>query len=195
MVSREAAERFLSAPYLNDTDSATRQAVLHVLMERREQAGTVLLEYGQPNDHILFLIDGSARVVRPYPEGREEDVATLTAPAVFGESSFFRPLLPIVSVRAFTDVWLLTLDHEAHALLRRFEPRAAEQLARRGQQLRMELGETGAGFFAFAVAHQIFQPGGQLVDHGHGQVARRAADAVQAVLHGAPIDIGLAGAR
>lgn len=129
MVTPEAAERFLAAPCLQDTDSAARQAVLNVLVERRERAGTVLLEAGQRNDRILFLIEGSVRVYRSYPEGRVEDVATLTAPAVFGETSFFRPLPPIASAKALTDVWLLTLDHEAHALLRRVDPRAAEQLA------------------------------------------------------------------
>jgi CRP/FNR family cyclic AMP-dependent transcriptional regulator len=129
MVSNDAAERFLSAPWLADLDPASRQAVLNVLVESRAPAGSVLLEQGHANDHISFLIDGSALVTRAYPEGRVENVAMLHAPSVFGETSFFRPTPPIVTVRATTPVWLLTLDHPAHDLLRRVDVQAAEQLA------------------------------------------------------------------
>src|SRR5262249_23345834 len=81
------------------------------------------------NDKVWFLVEGLVRVYRTTPEGRVEDVATLSAPSVFGETSFFRATLPIVSVKAHSDVVALTLDHDAHALLRRADPRAAEQLA------------------------------------------------------------------
>lgn len=129
MVTREAAERFLAAPCLHDADSAARQAVLNVLIERHEPAGTVLLTQGRRNDRIVFLIGGTVQVYRDYENGRVEEVARLNAPSVFGETSFFRPLPPIASAKAVTDVWLLTMDHEAHAVLRRVDPRAAEQLA------------------------------------------------------------------
>ena len=129
MVSPEAAERFLAAPWLVALDPASRHAVLNVLVEGRAPAGAVLLEQGQPNDRITFLIEGRATAVRSFPEGRVETVATLEAPAVFGEMSFFRDASPTVSVRATAPVWFLTLDHPAHELLRRADPRAAEQFA------------------------------------------------------------------
>lgn len=129
MVTPEAAERFLAAPMLAEVEKASRLAVLGVLAERREPAGALLLEQGQPNDHISFLIEGTATVTRQYPEGHVETVATLTAPSVFGETSFFRPVAPIVEVRSTSPVWLLTLDHPAHDRLRRESPRAAEELA------------------------------------------------------------------
>ena len=53
----------------------------------------------------------------------------LAAPAVFGSTSFFRPQPPSVSVRATSDVWLLSLYHPAHEALRAADPRAAESLA------------------------------------------------------------------
>jgi len=129
MVTPAAAERFLSAPLLAEVDKASRLAVLNVLAERRCPAGAILLEQGQPNDHISFLIEGSASITRVYPEGHAETVATLSAPSVFGETSFFRPVAPIVAVRSTTPVWLLTLDHPAHDRLRIEAPRAAEELA------------------------------------------------------------------
>ena len=92
------------------------------MAEARAPAGAVLLDQGQPNDHISFLIEGTATIYRTYPDGRVETVAALSAPSVFGETSFFRPTPPIVSVRATSPVWLLTLDHPAHDRLRHDDP-------------------------------------------------------------------------
>jgi CRP-like cAMP-binding protein len=103
--------------------------LLEALVEERAPAGAVLLAQGQPNDHLSFLIGGSATVERARPRGLPEVIATLHAPSVFGTTTFFTPRAPTFSVRAATDVWLLTLHHPAHARLRRDHPRAAEALA------------------------------------------------------------------
>jgi CRP-like cAMP-binding protein len=129
MVSSAAAERFLATPLLADLDSATRQALLNVLVEERAQEGATLLRQGEPNDHIAFLIEGSAIVSRTRPGGRKETLTTLNAPSLFGLTSFFRPTPPGFSVRATSPVWLLTFDHDAHEVLRRVDMHAAEQLA------------------------------------------------------------------
>lgn len=129
MVSTAATKQFLAAPWLAELDPASRHALLDVLIEDRAEAGAVLLEQGQYNDHLSFLIEGSVSVERAYPERPVEIVARLAAPSVFGESSFFRSVTPIVSIRAVTPVWFLTLDHPSHDQLRRDDPRAAEQLA------------------------------------------------------------------
>lgn len=129
MVSTAATELFLAAPWLAELDPASRCALLDVLVENRAKAGAVLLEQGQYNDHLSFLIEGSATVERAYPDRPVETVARLAAPSIFGESSFFRSAPPIVSVRAVTPVWFLTLDHPAHDRLRRAHPGTAEQLA------------------------------------------------------------------
>lgn len=128
MVSDAAADVFLASPLLHELDSASRQAVLNTLVEVRAESGTMLLEQGQPYDHIAFMIDGRATVTRER-KGRIETLATFTAPAVFGLTTFFRTTPPDFSVRADTPVWLLTFDHHAHALLRRADLNAAEQLA------------------------------------------------------------------
>lgn len=129
MVSTAAAEQFLAAPWLAELDPASRHALLDVLVENRADAGAVVLEQGQYNDHISFLIEGSVAIERAYPDRPVETVARLAAPSVFGESSFFRSVAPIVSARALTPVWFLTLDHPAYDQLRRDDPRTAEQLA------------------------------------------------------------------
>jgi CRP-like cAMP-binding protein len=129
MVHAEAAERFLAAPLLADVDRDARHALLDALVEARAPAGAVLLEQGQPNDHLSFLIAGTATVERTLAGRHKEVLATLTAPAIFGTTSFFRPTPPTVTVRATSDVWLLTLYHPAHDRLRRDNPRAAEALS------------------------------------------------------------------
>ena len=129
MVTPEAAGRFLEVPLLAGVDAEARRALLEVLVESREPAGSPLMREGRPNDRLHFLIEGSVEVVRSRPGRPEEVLATLAAPSVFGETSFFRLKPPIVSVRAATPAWLLSLDHEAHDRLRRDDLRAAEQLA------------------------------------------------------------------
>ena len=64
MVQADAAERFLAEPMLTDVDRESRRAVLASLSEDRARAGSALLEQGCPNDHLSFLIEGSAAVER-----------------------------------------------------------------------------------------------------------------------------------
>jgi len=129
MVTADVAEQFLAAPLLGDFDLDVRRALLKRLEESRAITGTVLLEQGEPNDHLSFLIEGSAVIERSFSGGRKEILAQLTAPAIFGTTSFFRPTPPTVTVRALTDVCLLTMGHPAHDQLRRDDPRTAEALA------------------------------------------------------------------
>jgi CRP-like cAMP-binding protein len=129
MINDEAAERFMTAPWLAEVEREPKLALLRALDEQKAVAGTVLLSQGQPNDHLTFLIDGKVDLERIFDNGRKEIVTTLTAPAVFGTTSFFQPKPPTVTARAKTDVWMLTLHHPAHDALRRENPRAAEALA------------------------------------------------------------------
>ena len=129
MINDEAAQRFMSSPLLADVDRDAKLALLRALEEQRARAGTVLLEQGQPNDHLNFLIDGTVELERTFRNGRKEIITTLKAPAVFGTTSFFQPKPPTVTARAQSDVWMLVLHHPQHDALRRENPRAAEELA------------------------------------------------------------------
>ena len=125
----DAAERFLSAPLWGDFDVEPRRAVFEALVADHAPAGTTLMHQGRPNDRLSFLIEGSAVIERTFPGGPKEILATLTAPAVFGTSSVFGSNPSTVSVRATSDVRLLTLSHPQHERLRRANPAAAEALA------------------------------------------------------------------
>lgn len=129
MIDPEAANRFMQTSWLSEVDRETKLALLNALAEERAEAGAILLAQGQPNDHLTFLIDGSVDLERTFGNGRKERITTLTAPAMFGTTSFFQPKPPTVTARARTDVWMLTLHHPAHDALRHESPRAAEALA------------------------------------------------------------------
>ena len=128
MIDVEATERFMSAPWLPEVDPDTKMAILSALVESRAPARATLLEQDQPNDHLSFLIEGTAVIERSFGNGRREIITTIAAPSVFGTTSFFRPEPPAVSVRATSDVWMLSLYHPAHEALRVGNPRAAEAL-------------------------------------------------------------------
>jgi CRP/FNR family cyclic AMP-dependent transcriptional regulator len=129
MIDTEAAERFMSAPWLAEADRDIKRAILNALVEARAPAGAILLAQGQPNDHLTFLIEGTAVIERSFESGRREAITTLAATAVFGTTSFFQPKPPTATVRATSDVWMLSLYHPAHEALRVANPRAAEALA------------------------------------------------------------------
>lgn len=129
MIDREAAERFMTAPQFAGTPPELLGALLDAMVEARAPAGAVLLEQGHPNDHLAILIAGTATIERHAPGRPKEVLATLSAPALFGTTSFFRPNPPTVTVRATSDVWLLTLYHPAHDALRETNPRASEALS------------------------------------------------------------------
>jgi CRP/FNR family cyclic AMP-dependent transcriptional regulator len=129
MIDAGATERFMAAPWLADVDPDAKQAIFEALVEARAPAGATLLEQDQPNDHLCFLIDGTAEIRRTFEDGRREVITTISAPSVFGTTSFFRPDPPSVAVRATSGVWMLSLYHPAHEALRRKDPRAAEALA------------------------------------------------------------------
>jgi CRP/FNR family transcriptional regulator, cyclic AMP receptor protein len=129
MIDTDASQRFMAAPWLGEVDSDSKRAILESLVEARAAKGAVLLEQDQPNDHLSFLIAGTAQIDRTFPDGHREVITTITALSVFGTTSFFRPDPPSVAVRATSDVWMLSLYHPEHEALRRENPRAAEALA------------------------------------------------------------------
>jgi CRP-like cAMP-binding protein len=129
MMDVEATRRFMDAPWLAEVDPETKKAILNSLVEARAKAGATLLAQGQPNDHLTFLIEGAAEIQRGFENGRREVLTTLVAPAILGTTSFFQPSPPTVTIRAKSDVWMLSLYHPAHDALRRANPRAAEALA------------------------------------------------------------------
>ena len=77
MINEDAANRFMTAPWLTDVERESKLALLNTLVEERASAGAILLAQGQPNDHLTFLIDGTVELERIFSNGRKEIVTTL----------------------------------------------------------------------------------------------------------------------
>ncbi|WZO98292.1 cyclic nucleotide-binding domain-containing protein [Isosphaeraceae bacterium EP7] len=129
MLSTAAAEQFLAVPLLAEVSRESRQALVDALEEGHAKAGATLIGQDKPNEQLSFLIGGTVAVTHDFPDSRRETVTTLSAPAVFGMPSFFLASPSLVSIRAVTNVHILTLSHPAHEALRRDHPRAAEALS------------------------------------------------------------------
>lgn len=125
----ELVDRFLESRLMTELDEGGRRGLLEALVSQQLPAGAILLSQGLANDHLCFLTEGSALVERHLPGGRTEAYTTLSAPSVFGTTSFFGTRAPSFAVRADTPVRLLTLTHEAHERLRAKHPGVAEALA------------------------------------------------------------------
>ena len=92
MIDTQASERFMAAPWLGEIDPETKRAILNALVEARAPSGAILLAQDQPNDHLSFLIEGTASIERILGEWNgARSSPCLQAPAVFGSTSFFRP--------------------------------------------------------------------------------------------------------
>ena len=80
MIDAKATERFMTAPWLAEVDPEIKKAICDVLVEARAPAGATLLAQGQPNDHLTFLIEGTAVVERGFHNGHRESIIPLNAP-------------------------------------------------------------------------------------------------------------------
>ena len=125
----DESEHFLATPLLAGADDRDRLAVFLKLVKGRAPAGTALLTQGKPNDRLWFVLGGSVVIERKQPDGRVDTLATLSTPAIFGTTTFFRSTAPSATIRASTDMTLWTLDQGSYEQLRRDDPRAAEALA------------------------------------------------------------------
>jgi CRP-like cAMP-binding protein len=129
MPAGNAVSRLEDAPWMTEVSPGSRQTLFHALQDEHTPDGAVLLEQGKPNDRLSFLTEGTVTIVRSHPDGRHETVANLAAPAVFGETSFFRGVPSLVTIRATSPVRRLILTRAAYNRLRSDDPHTAEQLA------------------------------------------------------------------
>jgi CRP-like cAMP-binding protein len=82
------------------------------LQRTQAGAGETIVRQGTPADKLLIMVDGEADVVRE-EEGIERAIGSLSAGELYGEVAIMRDEPRSASVRAKTDVTLLTLDREA----------------------------------------------------------------------------------
>jgi CRP/FNR family cyclic AMP-dependent transcriptional regulator len=129
VLSTDDSERFLGSPLLAGVDDKDRLAIFRKLTGRNLASGKTLLDQGRPNDRLWFVAEGSVTIEREQPDGHVEVLASMSAPAIFGTTTFFRSTAPSASIRASSDLTLWTLDRQGHEALQRENPRAGGALA------------------------------------------------------------------
>ncbi len=129
LLTTDKAAQFLASPLLSGMEDDARLEVFERLAETSIDAGTPLLFQGRPNDRLWFVLEGSVAIERKQADGSTDLLASMTAPAIFGTTTFFRSTTPTASIRATSKLTLWTLDRQGHEALRLNQPRAAESLA------------------------------------------------------------------
>jgi CRP-like cAMP-binding protein len=83
------------------------------LEEGRAAAGSVLVQEGQGAQTPLYvLLRGRANLTKRCADGRHHRLSELVAPAIFGEIDVLAGRPPLLSVRATTEVFFVTLAAE-----------------------------------------------------------------------------------
>ncbi|MCA9671810.1 MAG: cyclic nucleotide-binding domain-containing protein [Myxococcales bacterium] len=73
---------------------------------RRYDAGTLLLEQGEPADHVYVVLDGAVRIYQRAADGREVLVKLMRAPCLFGDLELLAEVPMVKNVAAVEDVQL-----------------------------------------------------------------------------------------
>ncbi|WP_435010396.1 cyclic nucleotide-binding domain-containing protein [Tundrisphaera lichenicola] len=128
-ISTDGSSRFLATPLLTRAEEDSRLTIFRALVEAKVPAGTPLLTQGDPNKFLWFVEGGSITIERTQPDGRVDELAVLSGPAMYGTTTFFRSMAPSATIRAKDDLVVWMLDHRSHDRLRQDHPRAAEALA------------------------------------------------------------------
>ena len=126
---RSPHSRFIESPLLSGVEEASRLAIFRALIPVTAATGFALLEQGKANDRLWFVLGGEVAIERTGPDGKADVLATLSGPAIYGTTTFFRGTALSATIRASNDLTVGTLDRRTHERLRRDDPRAAEELA------------------------------------------------------------------
>lgn len=86
--------------------------ILSSLQPTQAAAGETIVRQGTPADKLLIVVDGDAEVIRE-DDGFEQQIASLHSGDLYGEIAIMRDEPRSASVRATTDVRLLSLDRDS----------------------------------------------------------------------------------
>lgn len=75
-------------------------------------AGSIILEEGQPNDELLILIEGEAKLVKRMEDGETVEVDAFPAGSILGITSFWSRQAVFARVEAISDAVCLSISRE-----------------------------------------------------------------------------------
>lgn len=81
-------------------------------VEMRFLAGSVILEEGQPNDELLILIEGEAKLVKQMEDGETVEVDAFPTGSILGITSFWSRQPVFARIEAIEDAVCLSISRE-----------------------------------------------------------------------------------
>jgi CRP-like cAMP-binding protein len=85
MSERPTAEALRQVPLLSGLTEAERAEIAGLAELKSLEAQLPLFREGDPGDALVFLLSGSAQVVKRDPAGKHQVLSVVSAPAVLGE--------------------------------------------------------------------------------------------------------------
>ncbi len=105
------------------------QEVLDLAEVTTFPAGETILHEGHSIQMLWIILRGRCEVVKSMENGQEQQLAVLERGGLFGEMSFFHPAPHSASVRALSEIQVMTLSREKYEQLEQSGLRAAYKIA------------------------------------------------------------------
>lgn len=131
-ISAVVQRRLMSSRLAEALPSLTAEQIARVAPRfemRRERAGATIIRQGDPADWFYILARGEVDVVNHHPGGKDILLASLGPGDYFGEVGLVHDQPRMATVRARTDVEMMTLDREAFRDLLSQSEQTSQQIA------------------------------------------------------------------
>ena len=115
----EKVEIIAASPLFEMLSSQEMEYLAELARPLHFKSGQLVFEEGAPGDSIFVIARGEVEVVQKQPSGSSRTLASLSAPAFFGEMSLIDKENRSATARAMSDIDLLQLTVENLAAFRR----------------------------------------------------------------------------
>jgi CRP/FNR family cyclic AMP-dependent transcriptional regulator len=124
----ELLARWMRNPVFAAAGEPRCRALAASCPSRLYPSGALLLEQGDPSDHVQVVLEGTVRIFHRAADGREVLVKLLRAPCVFGDLELLADLPLVKNVAAVEQVQLALVPQQVFIELLRGCPAAMEAL-------------------------------------------------------------------
>lgn len=107
-----APAKLMEIPAFRGMTEGEIQELLDISETMAFHFGEVVLREGKSTQNVWVVLQGHCQVVKGLDDGEETVLATLQAPSIFGEMSFFHPAPHSASIRAEDDLRVLRIRRE-----------------------------------------------------------------------------------
>lgn len=118
----------LGSGFFEKLPMAATNAILDDVVVSTHEEHDILFGYGEPLDHVFFVLSGLVRLYRLGKDGREADIAVFPRGELFGESAMFLGNRATVNAQAIETTMLARIDSRKLRKLAEQTPEIADAL-------------------------------------------------------------------